>query len=69
MNAQDKAKQLVDKMYSIVDTRGLSMMSEDNAKQCALICANEMIDVLWHTHINPDEFNYWQEVKTEIEKL
>lgn len=78
-NPQDKAKQLVDKMYSIVDTRGLSMMSEDNAKQCALIAVDALIEQNGELYLFKsceNTMNYYRqknaelfEVKTEIEKL
>lgn len=39
------------------------------AKQCALIAVDEILEILWHTHKNADEYKYYQEVKKEIEKL
>jgi hypothetical protein len=59
--AQEKAKELVEKMFS------LSTNNAFPAKQCALITVDEVIapgkDV--------DEFSdsYWEQVKEEINKL
>ena len=36
------------------------------AKQCALITVNKIIEILWHTYKNENEYRYWQEVKKEI---
>ena len=36
------------------------------AKQCALITVNKIIEILWHTYKNENEYRYWQEVKQEI---
>jgi hypothetical protein len=79
MNAQDKAKQLVEKMYSVVDTRGLSMMSEDNAKQCAKIAVDALIEQNGELYLFKsceNTMKYYRqkngelfEVKTEIEKM
>ena len=38
-----------------------------HAKQCAIICVEEMIQTMEPGYISP--VNYWQKVKTEIEKL
>jgi hypothetical protein len=39
--------------------------NSEDAKQCALIAVNEILNVI-HTNM---EDRYWQEVKQEIEKL
>ena len=62
---KEKAKELVVKFefytYSdFKDDRGLA-----DAIQCALICVDEIMEFLEGER----GFNYWQEVKTEIEKL
>ena len=76
MKAKDKAKELVDRFKGV--TRPFSKrrtlkvdIHPEHAKQCALICVNEIVQVLWnvgHSFSN-DEIKYWQEVKKEIEKL
>jgi hypothetical protein len=78
MTAKDKAKELVDKMLN------QQSYSEDlyDAKQCALITVNEIIKSNPHIYIErisigkdniyneyKNNRSYYQEVKTEIEKL
>lgn len=65
MRPKEKAKQLVDKMsFEVCKT---------DAKQCALIAVNEIINS--NPHSNPlntevySTMDWWQEVKQEIEKL
>ena len=69
MNAKEKAKELVDKMwiYSIPNVNG----SWNNAKQCALICVNEMLDIRNGLYINEGSLvqEYLLKVKKEIELL
>jgi hypothetical protein len=76
MTAKDKAKELVDRFKGV--TRPFSKrrtlkvdIHPEHAKQCALICVDEILESLWnvgHSFSN-DEINYWQEVKQEIERL
>jgi|LakMenE18May11ns_1017448.scaffolds.fasta_scaffold8969377_3 hypothetical protein len=60
---KDKAKELFNKMYNC--ELGISYYA---SKQCALIAVNEIIskDVLYSFS---EKHKYWNEVKTEIEKL
>lgn len=55
MNYKEKAEELVG-MF-------------DGNKQCALICVDEMLKLLWHTHKNETEYRDYQQVKQEIQKL
>jgi len=66
MTAKDKAKELVGKFYVNIPLRDC-----DNRRphKLALIAVDEIINLLWHTHKNETEYRYWQEVKSEIEKL
>lgn len=79
MKTKDKAKELVDRFLDEQnDTNELSQ-----AKQCALICVDEImiiIDVIHIEHMQnaptlymnsegKDQYHYWKEVKQEIEKL
>lgn len=76
MNQKEKSLELVYKYCDIIAIWNLdsSYSLKDIAKQCALICVDEMID-----NLNPcdtmcqsqynQEVKYWQEVKIEIEKL
>ena len=40
--------------------------SKNKAKECALICVDE---ILKSSFVQNNTFNYWQEVKQEINKL
>jgi len=58
MTAKEKAMEIAMKF----DKKG----ETDNAKQCALICVDEILE----TYIDLDpKLNYWQEVKKEISRL
>lgn len=71
MTPKDKAEELVH-IYDLLQTyvEGFSL---DNAKQCALILVNEMIDNCDNSIVNEfirrGAISYWQEVKQEIQKL
>ena len=71
MTPQEKAIELVDKMYMVDDPIGNYPMCFDIAKQCALIAVDELIDQCWsYREIDLGlALEYWQEVKQEIEKL
>ena len=60
MKAVDKAKELVDRFYGIEPVEPIYIgMDKGQAKQCALICVDEMLEMNL----------FLQEVKQEIEKL
>jgi len=61
--AEQKAKEIVIKMQF----QKRALMFED-AKQCALIAVDEILNNKSIIKTNWD-INYWNEVKTEIEKL
>ena len=79
MTPKEKAKELRDKMYlkipSVYDPTGLPHYPI--AKKMALIAVDEIIDLLPNINLTPpiqrksDEFyfQYWHNVKQEIEKL
>jgi hypothetical protein len=76
MTPKEKALNLIDMFenYSFMDIdKRISAFS--TAKQCALIAVQERIDEgsYWmgggNTEWEKDRYNYWQEVKQEIEKL
>lgn len=68
MTPKEKAKELFDKFYiEVLDRDGTSAMNGFEAKQCALIAVDEIMDALekngsWN-------YDYWKQVKQEIEKL
>mgnify|MGYP001147345583 FL=1 len=61
MIAKEKAKELVNRFLQIYDGR------VPQAKHCALICVDEMLEELGEEL--ELAYNYWQEVKQEINKL
>jgi hypothetical protein len=63
MTAEDKAIELYIKYIDAYNDRNLQVSDYKFAKQCALIAVNEIIA------IGCIEVPYWQEVKTEIERL
>ena len=66
MTPQEKAKDLFDKIYKL-DNRAWY----DVAKQCALIAVDEIINsvVIMDLTVAENQFNYWEQVKHEIELL
>lgn len=62
MTPKEKAKELVLKYYLLIPMNTISF-----AKQCALIAVDEILNLYW-LH-DKKGFDYWQEVKQEIEKL
>ena len=65
MTPKEKAEELVNKYETLGKdfTRGVSM--KEFSKQCALIAVDELISDAYNNYF----YNYWQEVKNEIEKL
>ena len=64
MTPKEKAKELYDKYWLIVDTKSVN--------KCALIAVDEIINnSLEYMGCRPEEGEiiYWKEVKQEIEKL
>ena len=69
MTPKEKAEELVDK-YNFL--KEIFIPSIHEQKQCALIAVDEIINQLTpikQAPNNKDAFNYWQEVKEEINKL
>lgn len=73
MKAKNKAKELLDRYAPLAkywDCYNDEPLEENNAKQCALIAVNEILDSRPEITDSQIEYqNYWQEVKKEIEKL
>ena len=68
MTPKEKAKELIDKMYG----DEVDYMTEEQAKQCALIAVDEIIEanpIAFDEEDNCIAKQWWQEVKNEIEKL
>lgn len=69
MTAEEKAEELFNKFHlEVLDRDGTSAMNGFEAKQCALIAVDEILQVVEDNCLEYDD-NYWQEVKQEIEKL
>ena len=71
MTPKEKAEELFDKFrVKVHDRDGTSAMNGFEAKQCALIAVDEILEI-----VKSDdsalivELPYWQDVKQEIEKL
>jgi hypothetical protein len=69
MNPQEKAKELFDKCYIVCQEFTEEIQCSLQAKQCALIAVDEILEILYNSEISIQELNYWKEVKHEIEKL
>jgi hypothetical protein len=79
MNPKEKAKELVDKYKELeITTLGCgdgnpciikNTMIHNSAKQCALIAVDEILNNEYGGLNYASDIAYWQQVKTEIEKL
>lgn len=72
MTPQDKAKELVDKMYMLDDPNGNYPMCFDIAKECALVAVEEVRffhERLFYATEGSLFDDYLNKVKHEIEKL
>ncbi len=74
MTPKEKAKELFDKFrVKVHDRDGTSAMNGFEAKQCALIAVDEILDlkhiVTLRRNMHEMELEYWDEVKQEIENL
>jgi len=81
--AKEKSKELHEKFLPLVDcgdNRYTTTIQEKNAKQCAIIAVDEIIDTLtelFNEHIHNEiietliesKIIYWQEVKNELNQL
>ena len=62
MTAKEKAEELIHK-YILNTPVGFHF---DDAKRCALIAVDEMLDEAQYTDGYYDRYSYWEEVKEEI---
>ena len=76
MTTKEKANDLIDKFLdvewdSLDEEGGGCFLVRHEAKQCALICVDEIIksSLSYDYNMAISANNYWQEVKQEIEKL
>jgi hypothetical protein len=71
MKSKEKAIELVEK-FRTHTYNGEDNQYSENAKRCALIAVDEIIEEVrdyCDTNFHQERFNFWQEVKSEIEKL
>ena len=68
MTPKEKAKELTNSFYRIIP---LDKMTIDYnlAKKCALISVDEIMNYMTPQTDSKEAFDYWREVKQEIEKL
>ena len=77
MTPKEKANELVEKFndYTVKAIKyyadGKMQECKEDAKECALFAANEVIDTLYEYHYDSASgaYEYWTEVKEELEKL
>jgi hypothetical protein len=72
MIPKEKAKELVYEMSLATDEYGYINTNVHRHKQCAIIAVNEIINQLTSIEKAPNNlmaFEYWNEVKQEIENL
>ena len=84
LTAKEKAKELVSTYYSLISGLPINFVSKlialpngdsyyEKAKQCALIAVQNIICANPHSNpLNTNQYStmkWWQEVKSEIEKL
>ena len=67
MTAKDKAKELIQLFYNKQCSHSITELAYKSAKQSALICVDEMLDAV--ITIADKKFDFYTEVKKEIEKL
>jgi hypothetical protein len=71
MTPQEKARELVDKMYLVTKEDGI-YGDLFIAKQCALIAVDLRLDgdfIYSGIEYGEDSLGYWEQVKIEIQKL
>lgn len=68
MKPKNKAKKLFDEYYIVCQEFTEEIQCSIQAKQCALIAVEQIIDDM-HRRYEIVDYRYWQEVKQEIEKL
>ena len=67
--AKYKAEQLIRKYYTFGLNNPAQSFSWYECQQCALIAVNEMLDFITKYDNHWLDYVYWEEVKSEIEKL
>ena len=73
MEAEDKAKELLRKYWIGINEIAEDSISYRQAKQCALICVEEIINLMvvsfkWDEKTNGN-IHFWEEVRDELNKM
>ena len=66
MTPKEKANELVDKYLNKMPKYLQGNLGRETSKQCALICVDELLK---STFVQNNTYNYWTEVKQEINKI
>jgi hypothetical protein len=69
MTPKEKAEQLVRKYYTFGLNNPAQSFSWYECKECSLIAVDEILDEQNDFIQTKGYYNYWKEVKTEINKL
>ncbi len=65
---KEKAEELYSKFYYAIPSDEMAK-DEETSKKCALIAVDEILIAIQDLEITDVKWNYWQEVKQEIEAL
>jgi hypothetical protein len=69
MTPKEKAEELFNKHLDAIISFLSDNMKRQNAKLCALISVNEILNGRISPHLGWKEVEFWDKVKQEIEKL
>jgi len=67
MNPKEKAREMYFRFYPLTADGAYNVKNSTDAKKCALICLDYVIDALSFID-NKREQQWWNEVKNQIEK-
>lgn len=65
MTPKEKAEELV----NAIENKTHSLVKDEEAKICALIAVDEVLNFIYTDAFSYTNEEYWQQVKQEIEKL
>jgi hypothetical protein len=71
MSPKEKAKDLFEKFLKTDKKDNYSFVGNEVAKECALIAIDEIFEAInWHELEPPNkEWDYWNDVKIEVERF
>ena len=65
---EKKAREICERFINVECLQDFEGMDYELSKQCALICVDEIIKT-YHSPMDDEQIEEWQEVKNHIEKL